>query len=166
VALGCCNGVVVARPFQSGGQGIGFPVVDTCLFLVGLGFGCLNFLPTASAHDSIGTTASLHHHDPEPAQTNERRARSKLAASALGIVFSTVGIVAGGVLVTTPDCRWAGDWCEPVQGAQEKRTAGKVLLVISPLTLGASIFGLVRSNRTLRKAHPRTVEPREPASWR
>ena len=136
-------------------------------YLAFLAFGStLALFPSIALADDQAAVALEYQGNPEPSQINERKARTGAIMSSLGIVLSTVGIIAGGVLVAVPECRWQGDYCGAVSGAEKKNTAGKALLVISPISLGASIFGLVRSKRTLDKAHPKTSAPREPASWR
>lgn len=138
------------------------------LSLALLGCALLAFAPSALAHEPATSAVSLEYQTaPEPTQSKERRAHAGMASSSVGILLSTVGIIVGAALVSLPDCRWVGgDYCRPVQGAEKKRTAGKALLVISPLALGASIYGLVRSRRTRDEGNPQMQEPRKRASWR
>ena len=138
------------------------------LTFLALGSTLVLFPPTALADSQAVVAASLEYQgNPEPIQINERKVRATLAASSLGLVLSTLGIIAGVAMVRVPDCRWqGGDYCRAVPGAEKKRRAGKALLVISPIALGASIFGIVRAHRIRKEARPQTNEPREPTSWR
>ena len=137
------------------------------LAFLALGSTLALFPPTALADSQDVVAASLEYQGhPEPIQINERKVRATLAASSLGLVLGAIGIIAGVALVRVPDCRWEGDYCRPVSGAEQKRKAGKALLVISPIALGASIFGIVRAHRIRKEARPKTNEPREPTSWR
>lgn len=137
-------------------------------FATVLGSTLLGLVPNvgADAWDARQVTSATEE-KPQPARIDEKQARARLAASAAGIVLSTVGLAIGIPLVLTPDTRQLGpDYFEDVRGAGRKRTAGKVLLVVSPLALGASIFGVVRSKRNRLRAQGKTNAPREPASWR
>jgi hypothetical protein len=83
--------------------------VHAYLFFLVLGFTLALFPSTVFADEQSVVAASLEYqNNPEPAQINERKAGSGVAMSSLGIVFSTVGIIAGGVLAVTPECRWQG----------------------------------------------------------
>jgi len=133
-------------------------------YLLLLSISCSLALPLARASAEEPNAA-------ESAEVNVRRARIGMGASSAGIVLSTVGVIAGGMLFPASYSCSAGTAPGAIEACDEARItaerqhrAGKVLLIISPIALAASIFGLVRSKRTLNKAYPK--EPREPASWR
>lgn len=101
---------------------------------------------------------------PQTTEPNLRRAHAGVIASSVGLIISATGIIAGVVLLTRSESCVLTQ-CDQVMATAEKRhTAGKALLIISPITLAASIAGVVVSRRTREKAHP--SEPRKPASWR
>lgn len=138
------------------------------LALVLSGLVLCGVVPTASADVSETAPVANGPSEPEP-RVSEEQAHTRLAMGGVGIFLSLGGIVAGAVLVRTPDIRsTGGDTNRAVKGAERKRRAGAFLLVVSPIALGASIFGVVRSKRNRREARGETKnkEPREPASWR
>ena len=107
----------------------------------------------------------------ESDDTNEHRARSGLAASAIGLVLSTVGLGVGtSLMFYSFDCPAIGGplgtRCleDGLAKRDQRQRVGTAMISVSVVGFGASLFGLVRTKIKLNRAYPK--QPREPASWR
>lgn len=131
----------------------------------------ITVLPSNASADSAGAVTDLSTEaevSPAPAKIDRRRARAGVAASSVGIVLSVAGLAAAGGLAAASGYSCSAVFpstCGDAMAKSDRQIkASLALFIISPIALGASIFGLVRSKRTSDKAYPK--EPRQAASWR
>jgi hypothetical protein len=92
---------------------------------------------------------------------NARALRAGLAMSAIGVALSTAGLAVGARNMLYNRCD-----LDCLTEQDRRQRIGIIVISVSAVALGTSIFGIIRTRRKLREVSPKTVRDREPASWR